>query len=118
MKNKLKLILWGKNLQLPINLDNLEFDRYKLIDDNRYELFLYKNNEIIKKIWYWDNGNKGYEWNYKNGKENGKQYGWYESGKLWHELNFKNGKKDGKQYGWLSNGKLNYEDNYKNGIEI
>ena len=97
MKNKLKLILWGKNLELPMNYDKLKFDNYELKYNNKYggyELFIYKNNEIIKEIYYFENRNKGYEWNYKN-KE-----------------------KDGKQYGWLSNGKLNYEDNYKNGIEI
>jgi len=91
MKNKLKLILWGKNLQLPMDYDKLEFDKYKLkIINNEYELYFYKNNELIKKIWYWKNGNKSYEWNYKNNKENGKHYVWW--GKTFmYELNYKNG---------------------------
>jgi len=80
MKNKLKLILWGKKLELPIDYDKLKFDRYKLKDNNGYELFLYKNNKMIKQIWY------------------------HKNGKLWHDYNFKNGKLDGKQYGWWTGG--------------
>jgi len=54
MKNKLKLILWGKKLELPEDYDKLKFDRYKLKDNNGYELFLYKNNKIIRYIWYYE----------------------------------------------------------------
>jgi len=119
MKNKLKLILWGKNLELPEDYDNLEFDEYELkYIGTWYDLYIYKNNEMIKQIWYWDNGNKSYEFNYKNRKQNGKQYGWWSDGKLNYEYNFKNGKLDGKQYMWGDNGKLNFEWNFKNGIEI
>ena len=91
MKNKLKLILWGKKLELPEDYDNLEFDKYELNDDNGYELLIYKNNKMIKEIWYWENGNKWYEYNLKNEKLNGKQYEWYEDGTLFYEGNFKNG---------------------------
>jgi len=93
MKNKLKLVLWGKNLQLPEDYDNLEFDRYELIDNGGYDLYLYKNNEKIKYIWYWNNGNKYYENNYKNEKLDGKQYRWYNDGKLNYEYNHKDGKR-------------------------
>ena len=89
MKNKLKLVLWGKKLELPENYDNLEFDKYEL---NLNILSIYKNNEVIKLIWYWENGNKYHEINYKNGKLDGKQYWRYEDGKLMHEFNYKNGK--------------------------
>ena len=93
MKNKLKLVLWGKNLQLPMDYDNLEFDRYELKNyDKCYDLYIYKNNKLIKEIWYWDNGNKSYEFNYKNGKFDGKQYSWWSGGELAYELNYKNGK--------------------------
>ena len=93
MKNKLKLVLWGKHLQLPVDYDNLEFDRYELKDNKgyEYELYIYKNNKMIKQIWYRSNGNKGCEWNYKNGIRNRKQYYWWENGKLWHKWNYKNG---------------------------
>jgi len=116
MKNKLKLVLWGKNLQLPEDYDNLEFDRYELKNyDKCYDLYIYKNNKLIKEIWYWDNGNKNFEFNYKNGKSDGKQYKWYSNGKLYREFNCKNGNEDGKQYWWSNNGELYCEYNYKNG---
>ena len=95
ISSKLKLILWGKRLQLPENYDNLEFDNYKLkIIHNiyGYDLYIYKNNKIIKRIWYYNNGNKGYEQNFKNGKQNGKEYSWYSDGELSYENNYKNGK--------------------------
>jgi len=93
MKNKLKLILWSKNLELPMDYDNLEFDRYKLKNNeyNKYELYLYKNNEIIKKIGYWENRKLCHEYNYKNEEHDGKQYSWYENGNKSYEINYKNG---------------------------
>jgi len=115
MKNKLKLILWGKNLELPIDYDNLEFDRYELKYNNKYELYFYKNNKMIKLIMWWYNGNKYDESNYKNGEKDGKQYMWYEDGKLFYEFNYKNDKENGKQYIWDENGKLKHEVDYKNG---
>jgi len=115
MKNKLKLILWGKKLQLPMDYDKLEFDNYELKDK---ELRIYKNNESIKRIYYYKNGNKWYENNYKNGEWDGKQYRWWYNGQLNYEHNYKNGEQDEKQYSWWSNGELAYEINYKSGIEI
>ena len=93
MKNKLKLVLWGKKLQLPEDFNKLKFDNYELEYDNEYgyDLYIYKNNKMIKEIWYWENGNKWYEYNLKNEKLNGKQYEWYEDGTLFYEGNFKNG---------------------------
>jgi len=91
MKNKLKLVLWGKGLKLPMDYDNLEFDDYELKDNNEYKLEIYKNNEMIKLIWYHKNKNKNFEFNYKNGKLDGKQHIWYRDGKLWYEHIFKNG---------------------------
>ena len=116
MKNKLKLVLWGKGLELPMDYDNLKFDRYELKYDYGHELLIYKNNKMIKEIWYWKNKNKGYEHNYKNGKSDGKQYGWWwGNGKFMYKFNYKNGKFDEKQHGWYENGNKKYEDNYKNG---
>ena len=93
MKNKLKLILWGKKLQLPEDYDNLEFDGYELkYNGNWYILYIYKNNEKIKEILYWDNGNKWNECDYKNGKQDGKGHEWRENGILMYEYNYKNGK--------------------------
>jgi len=99
MKNKLKLVLWGKNFQLPTDYDKLKFDKYELKDINGYalkgkELRIYKNNELIKRILYYDNGNVWYEKNYKNGRLDGRQFYWNSyGGYLIFEENYKNGKK-------------------------
>ena len=89
MRNKLKLriILLFKGLQLPEDYKNLEFNKYKLKNN---ELELYLNDELINKIWYWDK-NKSEEKNYKNGKINGYIYSWYGSGNLRYKYNYKNG---------------------------
>jgi len=93
MKNKLKLVLWGKKLQLPEDFNKLKFDNYELEYDNEYgyDLYIYKNNKMIKEIWYWENGNKCHESNYKNGERNGKQYEWWVDGELDYEWNYKDG---------------------------
>jgi len=89
---KLKLILWGKHLQSPMNYDDLDFDKYELkYIGTWYDLYIYKNNKIIKEIWYFENGKLSYEYNYKNGKKDGKQYAWWSDGELYYEENYKNG---------------------------
>jgi len=93
ISSKLKLVLWGKHLQLPENYDNLEFDEYELkYIGIWYDLYIYKNNKIIKEIWYYGNKNKWGEYNYKNGEKDGKQYKWWGDGKLQYEENKKNAK--------------------------
>ena len=68
------------------------------------------------EVKYWDNGEKSYEWNYKDGKYDGKQYGWHENDKKRYKGNYKDGKIDGKQYYWYDNGTKWYEDNYKDDV--
>jgi len=83
MKNKLKLILWGKNLNIPMNFDNLDFNTYKLeYIYKQYKLSLYKNNIIIKKFTFYKNGNVFNQYNFINGKIDGMQYWWRENGEL------------------------------------
>ncbi len=64
---------------------------------------------------YYDNGQKKYEENYKDGKKEGKQEEWYFNGQKRHELYYKNGLCDKKQKGWYFNGRKEYELNYKDG---
>jgi len=54
MKNKLKLVLWGKKLQLPENYDNLKFDDYEFDDCLPYfhRLILKLHNKYIMEIFY------------------------------------------------------------------
>ena len=44
-----------------------------------------------KSLNWHENGNKRYEWDYKNGRLHGKSLGWWENGKLQYEYNYKNG---------------------------
>ena len=95
-----------------------------------------------KYIEWWDNGNKFYEkefkdgriegkwivWyeggttrcegEYKNGKEEGKHTEWYENGNTKEKGEYKDGKKEGKWIRWWESGTLQYEGEYKDGKEI
>ena len=44
----------------------------------------------IVRDWY-ENGQLKFEWNYKDGKEDGLHRGWWEDGKLFKEINYKDG---------------------------
>jgi antitoxin component YwqK of YwqJK toxin-antitoxin module len=70
----------------------------------------------LRKIEIFNKDNiKIFEYNFKNGKLEGKQYDWYIDGQLKSEENYKNGKLEDKQHAWNENGRLQYEKNYKNG---
>jgi hypothetical protein len=86
----------------------------------------FENNQLVKEIGYYSNGQKHYEFYYLNDKlhrENGpaRQY-WYENGKKCYEdyhLDNKYHREDGPacQY-WYENGKKCYEDYYLNGKKV
>ena len=77
-------------------------------------------------FWY-ENGQKKAERNYKDGKimrksnyKNGKivgetGYGYYENGRIEIEVNFKDDKLDGKRTYWYENGQIKSEAIYKDG---
>ena len=67
-----------------------------------------------KYVEYYENGQKSYETNYKNGKQDGLWTGWHENGQKESELNFRNGKKDGLWTEWYKNGQKKSEINFKN----
>ena len=46
----------------------------------------------------------------------GKWIEWYENGQKRFEDNYKNGKLHGHSICWYEDGKIDYEDNYKDGI--
>ena len=68
-----------------------------------------------KSFTLWQNGQKQFERNYKDGKEDGLQTRWYENGKKKGEANFKDGKQDGLTMGWHENGKKQAKANFKDG---
>ena len=80
----------------------------------------YRNtsNEIEKDgtyIGWYDNGQKWYEENYKDGEYDGLCQWWYQNGQKKYEQNYKDGKLDGICQGWYENGQKKCEDNYKDG---
>ncbi len=74
----------------------------------------YKTNG--KYIWYYENGQKEFEHNYKDGMENGQGTRWHPNGQKWWEFNYKEGLRDGKQEEWRENGQKLHKYHYKGGI--
>jgi antitoxin component YwqK of YwqJK toxin-antitoxin module len=83
----------------------------------------YLNEQKVKEIKYYENGNKSYEYYYLNGeshRENGPAYQyWYENGNKRYEYYYLNGKRhreNGPAYQyWYKNGNKRYEIYYLNG---
>jgi len=61
------------------------------------------------KTTYYDNGQKESEFNYKNGKPDGRFTYWYENGNKSDERNYKNGKLNGEWNEWYKNGRKKIE---------
>ena len=53
---------------------------------------------------FYDNGQKKFEVNYKDGKAEGLNVEWYQNGKKKQEVNHKDGKRDGLKVVWYENG--------------
>jgi antitoxin component YwqK of YwqJK toxin-antitoxin module len=71
-------------------------------------------------VWYHDNGQKKYEFNFKGGKFHGTQTSWRENGQKQSQDNYLNGKQHGIFTMWLNGRKIietNYKDGKKHGIE-
>ena len=68
----------------------------------------------IDTVWY-ENGNKKEEGIWKNGKQDVLQTRWYENGQKKNEANIKDGKLDGLWSEWYKNGQKKVETDYKDG---
>jgi antitoxin component YwqK of YwqJK toxin-antitoxin module len=82
------------------------------------ELYYYKNDIIVKKIGWHENGLKSYEYHYINGKIEGKVKRYYETGELCCIENYKVGFMDGKQFFYQKNGKIKEIVSYKAGDKV
>jgi antitoxin component YwqK of YwqJK toxin-antitoxin module len=117
IKERIKLINGGYKITTKIdgkkrkeeyyNKNNRKTDEYNYNEDEKLDGPLY--------IW-WDNGNKKYEWNCKNGLKEGLQFGWWENGIKKYEKKFKKEEEDSTQLTWWSNGNLKQKRNFKDGI--
>ena len=70
-----------------------------------------------KGVVYFKNGNKDYESQYINGKEQGEYWRWYENGNKSQLITYDNGKKNGKFLRWYEDGKPMLEGSYINDQE-
>ncbi len=70
-----------------------------------------------KQIVYHDDGQKAYEYNFKDGQPEGKQEVWYENGQKEYKQYYKDGQLEGKQFSWHENRQKRYEHNYKDGLK-
>ena len=75
------------------------------------------NDELVNAKSFYPNGKMQFEYNYKNGKQEGIAKSWYESGKIKLENNYVQDKKEGIEKAWYESGKPKYESNYTNGLE-
>jgi antitoxin component YwqK of YwqJK toxin-antitoxin module len=64
---------------------------------------------------YWPNGQKNYEYHYKDGEPDGPWTHWYENGQKQWEAQYKDGKQNGLTTWWYPNGKKESEAYYKDG---
>ena len=126
-----KRLDWNNYLNHPFIIDY--FKRYlnlKLLNDDIYELSeiyislktkyigqLLKGTNIRegKGIDYYENGNKRYEGDYKEGKADGKGIEYYENGNKRYEGDWKDGMPNGKGILYYENGNKSYEGDWKEG---
>jgi len=78
----------------------------------------YKNGKQDGKwTYWWENGQKMMEGNWKNGKPwDGKKILWHQNGQKQSELTIKDGELDGKGTSWYENGQKKEEATYKDGM--
>jgi antitoxin component YwqK of YwqJK toxin-antitoxin module len=99
----------GEKKSDGVNSDELE---------DREGVFYLKNSNSPytgKSFVFHENGQKGGELNFKDGKIDGLTVSWHENGQKETEGNFKDGKKDGLSVMWHENGQKHSEVNFKDG---
>ena len=66
----------------------------------------------------WENDQKEYEEQYKDGKENGLSTWWYENGQKECEIRYEDGKQNGLSTWWCENGQIECEGFFKDATEV
>jgi len=129
-KQKLKVIIYNKNLQkkLDKNIENYKRIRgvYKEGEKNGKGKEYYFDKLIFKGEYlngkrngkgkeYYDYGELKFKGEYLNGEKNGKGKEYYKNGKLEFEGEYLNGKRNGKVKEYDEYGELKFEGEYLNG---
>jgi len=114
-----------KNFKIPFIVDNGLYFNKEIVYNNKLEEGILINEKLnasnsrvaIKEgfwIYYYENGNKYLEENFKNGICEGLWIEWYENGNKMSEGNYENGKEEEHLILWYENGIKCSEGNYKN----
>jgi antitoxin component YwqK of YwqJK toxin-antitoxin module len=101
----------------PINTEeNKYIVRYYWENGNKWWEYEYQNGQLHGKwiAWY-KNGNKRWEREYQNGQLHGKCIRWYKNGNKCWEHECQNGQRYGKCIDWYENGNKRWEEEYQNG---
>lgn len=85
---------------------------------NEYFISYFKDGYPTKQIYYFNNGNLSREFNFKNGKSDGRHVMYYEDGSKYIEEFYEKGKTIGAQKRWHANGKIWRTAYYSNGIRV
>jgi antitoxin component YwqK of YwqJK toxin-antitoxin module len=106
--------------ELEQNFNNFKINPKRIevteeIENGHKYIETYIDDELVKSVSFYSNGNRWSERNYKNEEYDGIQTIYYSNGKLANIENYKNGIKEGKTYNYNIDGKLLEEINYKNG---
>ena len=104
------------NLKL-LNNDKCDLSEIYLPSKNKYIGQLLKGTNILegKGIKYYENGNKLYKGDFKEGEYDGKGIKYYENGNKEYEGDLKEDKYDGKGIKYYENGNKEYEGDFKEG---
>ena len=89
--------------------------------EKREDIYYFKGSDTPytgKVFDFYENGQKRFESNWKNGEMNGLSMIWYENGQMKNESNWKDGKADGVYVDWHENGQKMYEGTNKNGEKV
>lgn len=69
-------------------------------------------------LWFYENGQKQDEYEYRDGKEDGKFTYWYENGQKMEEGEIRNGEMKGKFTSWYRNGQKKIEEEYRDNAVV
>ncbi|MGG5505675.1 MULTISPECIES: toxin-antitoxin system YwqK family antitoxin [unclassified Myroides] len=81
-------------------------------------IHLYKQGEHIQATTFYPNGNKEYDIQFKDNKENGFWRYYFYNGQLNYEYYYVEGQRQGKARFYYENGQLQTESNYKDNIQL
>ena len=107
-------------IQMFYQKENTKVSDPFYVTDAQKFITLPENNEnyIAGKIIFWfENGNKQLEQNYKNGHKEGVNTAWYENGNKMLEEHYMNGKREGLLTTWHENGQKATEIHFVNDLE-